>query len=88
MVALTPDASNAMRAFTFCASSSIVGLTTGNVARAAYFASTASRNAVSRLWPPPRSRRFAWWNIHGSFSPAHQVAQLLRALDVDDLRRS
>ena len=69
MVALTPEASNHIRAFVFCASSSIVGLAIGNVARAAYLASTASRNAVIRLWPPPRSRRFAWWNIHGSVSP-------------------
>ena len=45
------------------------GSTIGNVARAAYLVSTASRNAVIRLWPPPRSRRFAWWNIHGSVSP-------------------
>ena len=38
MVAPTPDAFSDIRSFTFCASSSMVGLTTGNVERASYFA--------------------------------------------------
>ena len=48
-VATTPDALSAMRAFTIPASSSIVGLTTGNVARSLYLASTASIRVVNRL---------------------------------------
>jgi hypothetical protein len=56
----------------------MVGLRTGNVARAAYLFSTASRKGGDQALAAPEIARFAWWNIHGLLAPAQQVAQLRR----------
>jgi hypothetical protein len=53
IVAVTPEALNVIRLLTRAARSSMVGVTIGNVAVAAYLSSVAVRRSESRLCPWP-----------------------------------